>query len=128
MTMGQAAASGCSRAAPLPAVQGHASVAAANAVYCLRTILKDLMEQLNSAQLLSFVEVPPEALGGGGGSGGAQPPAAAPAAGEPLGSGASTPTSGGEGARGEWGKLHGGSLVQTLAREALLTLADDALL
>lgn len=41
-----------------------ASVATANAVYVARTILKDLIEQLNAAQLLSFVEVPPQVLSG----------------------------------------------------------------
>jgi hypothetical protein len=41
-----------------------ASVASANAVYVVRTILKDLIEQLNAAQLLAFIEVPPQILDG----------------------------------------------------------------
>lgn len=43
-------------------------IAAANAVHLARLVIKDLMEQLNSTQLLSFVELPGE------GRGGASPP------------------------------------------------------
>lgn len=120
-----------------PLLQGGAGgvTATANAVYCLRTILKDLMEQLNSEQLLSFVEVPEDVAaaaaeavvavaeeqaaeaalrGSGGGSGQASP------GGSPTGSAAAVAV--------EFARLHNGSLVQTLVREAVLTLADDALL
>jgi hypothetical protein len=41
-----------------------ASIATANAVYVVRTILKDLIEQLNAAQLLAFIEVPQQVLSG----------------------------------------------------------------
>ena len=41
-----------------------ASIATANAVHVVRTILKDLIEQLNAAQLLAFIEVPPQVLNG----------------------------------------------------------------
>ncbi|PSC74556.1 dymeclin-like isoform X1 [Micractinium conductrix] len=93
------------------------------------------MEQLNSEQLLSFVEVPEDVAaaaaeavvavaeeqaaeaalrGSGGGSGQASP------GGSPTGSAAAVAV--------EFARLHNGSLVQTLVREAVLTLADDALL
>ena len=39
-------------------------IATANAVYLLRAILKDLIEGLNSAQIMSFVEIPDEVLSG----------------------------------------------------------------
>jgi hypothetical protein len=85
------------------------------------------MEQLNSEQLLSFVEVPPlvaaaaaehlqqqqqQSVGehAGGGSGGSSPSMRV-VAGDP-----------------EFSRLHNGSLVQTLVREAVLTLADRALM
>lgn len=41
-----------------------ASIATANAVHVARTILKDLIEQLNAAQLLAFIELPPQVLTG----------------------------------------------------------------
>ena len=103
-----------------------------NAVYCLRTIIKDLMEQLNSEQLLAFIEVPAEvaaaaaaaataeqrqavAAGGGGGGGGS--------------SGGSTPTSSsGGGSQAEFAGLHNGSLVQTLVRAAMQALSEAKLL
>lgn len=116
------------------------SPAAVNALYCLRTILKDLMEQLNAAQLLSFIEVPPEALaaaappagcvpaaeGAAGAAAGAPPAeqqqqqAAAAAAidvegaaeGAAAGSGASSPTSVGGGGQPEFAHLSNNSLVQ----------------
>ena len=126
----------CPPAAPLP--QGTLpSGAAANAVYCLRTILKDLMEQLNGTQLLSFIELPPDALAAGtagsasgtavdAGSPPASPSAAqrqrqqqqqaAEAAGgaevASLGSGASSPTAADGSGQHEFEHLHNASLVQ----------------
>ena len=111
------------------------SAAAANAVYCLRTILKDLMEQLNGTQLLSFIELPPGALAAGtagaaagtavdAGSPPASPSAAqqqqqaaaaAVAAGAEvasLASGASSPTAADGSGQHEFAHLHNSSLVQ----------------
>lgn len=121
---------------PLP--QGTMpSAAAANAVYCLRTILKDLMEQLNGTQLLSFIELPHDALvaGTAGNASGTavdagSPPSspsaaqrqpqkqqqAAEAAGGAevvsLGSGASSPTTADGSGQHEFEHLHNASLVQ----------------
>jgi hypothetical protein len=133
------------------------SAAASNAVYCLRTILKDLMEQLNGTQLLSFIELPPDALAAGtAGSAAGSAPGTAVDAGSPptsptaaqqqqqqpqsgtaaagglevasLGSGASSPTAADGSAQHEFAHLHNASLVQTLVREALQTLACNKLL
>lgn len=41
-----------------------ASLAIANAVYIARTNLKDLIEQLNAAQLLLFIDLPSQVLNG----------------------------------------------------------------
>lgn len=121
-------------------LQGGAAgvVPTANAVYCLRTILKDLMEQLNSAQLVHFIEVPPEVVAAGGE--GTSPseakahdataaPAAEPGAGGSEG-GASPAGSSAAGSPGhaEFAQLHNGSLVHTLVRETMLTLGDARLL
>lgn len=114
--------------------QNQASTATANAVYCLRTILKDLMEQLNAAQLATFIEVSPEkaaaaaaaaaasqaamptAAAGEGGSPAAVQPAAAEAGGGSGGSGEAAGVEGeGEGgaaAADELRDLHNGSLVE----------------
>lgn len=115
-------------------------VATANAAYCLRTILKDLMEQLNSTQLVHFIELPPEVAAAAAAEGSppsaAQAPdataaAAAAAAAEPAAEGGASP--GGSPAAGrpgqaEFAQLHSGSLVHTLVREAMLTLVDAHLL
>lgn len=131
------------RTAPNPAIlQGGAGgvVATANAAYCLRTILKDLMEQLNSTQLVHFIELPPEVAAAAAAEGSppsaAQAPdataaAAAAAAAEPAAEGGASP--GGSPAAGrpgqaEFAQLHSGSLVHTLVREAMLTLVDAHLL
>ncbi|KAL4436850.1 hypothetical protein ABPG75_003989 [Micractinium tetrahymenae] len=114
-------------------------VATANAVYCLRTILKDLMEQLNSTQLVSFIELPPDVAAPAAEAGVAAaqvPDAAAPAApaaelgAEGSEGGASPGGSSTAGSPGQAGfaQLHNGSLVHTLVREAMLTLADAHLL
>lgn len=113
---------------------GGGSTATANAVYCLRTIVKDLMEQLNSEQLLAFVEVPPDVAAAAveqqaAAAQGEQPspapsPQPSPQDGAP-GGGTGRGSGGGE---PEFSRLHNGSLVQTLVREAMLTLADDKLL
>ena len=73
-----------------------ASVATANSVLIVRFILKDLIEQLNAAQLLAFVEVPPEVLSG------------------ELG----------VEIQAEFAGLLGGSLVDKLAQAALASLAE----
>lgn len=73
-----------------------ASIATANAVLVVRTILKDLIEQLNAAQLLTFVEVPAEVLSG------------------ELG----------VEIQAEFAGLLGGSLVNKLAQAALSSLAE----
>ncbi len=120
--------------ARLPQPQGTVpSAAASNAVYCLRTILKDLMEQLNGSQLLSFIELPPDALAAGaaGTAGTAvdagSPPSSPSAAQQPqqaaaaasggadvasLGSGASSPTAADGSRQHEFAHLHNASLVQ----------------
>lgn len=112
-------------------------VATANAVYCLRTILKDLMEQLNSTQLVHFIELPPEMpVPAAEATAPAQPHDGAAAAAEVLASegseGGASPgdgsTAGGLGRAAEFAQLHSGSLVHTLVREAMLTLADAQLL
>ncbi|KAL4432564.1 hypothetical protein ABPG77_000501 [Micractinium sp. CCAP 211/92] len=120
--------------------QGGAAgvVPTANAVYCLRTILKDLMEQLNSAQLVHFIEVPPEVVAAVGertspseakAHDATAAPAAEPGAGGSEG-GASPAGSSAAGSPGhaEFAQLHNGSLVHTLVRETMLTLGDARLL
>ena len=96
--------------------QNLPGAATANAVYCLRTILKDLMEQLNSAQLLAFIEVPPEALAPaqqaqqGAAEGAAAAGGAAADGGGGGGSGEEEEEGGGVAT--EFAELHNGSLVQ----------------
>ena len=122
--------------APAAAIllQGGGSTAVGNAVYCLRTIIKDLMEQLNSEQLLAFIEVPPEVAAAAAAAAAEQQQHAAVAAagtdvGSGGGSGGSTPTTtSGGGGQAEFAGLHNGSLVQTLVRAAMQTLSDPKLL
>ncbi|KAL4457314.1 hypothetical protein ABPG75_012179 [Micractinium tetrahymenae] len=99
-------------------------VATANAVYCLCTILKDLMEQLNSTQLVSFIELPPDVAASAAEAGVAAAPVPEPAA------AAATTKPGAEGSEGgaspggsstagspgqaEFAQLHNGSLVHSL--------------
>ncbi|KAL4457338.1 hypothetical protein ABPG75_012203, partial [Micractinium tetrahymenae] len=99
-------------------------VATANAVYCLRTILKDLVEQLNSTQLVSFIELPPDVAASAAEAGVAAAqvpePAAAAAAAEPGAEGSEGGASpGGSSTAGspgqaEFAQLHNGSLVHSL--------------
>ena len=116
-------------------LQGGGSTAVGNAVYCLRTIIKDLMEQLNSEQLLAFIELPPEvaaAAAAAAVAGTEQPQQQQAAVAEGGGGGSSggnTPTSSsGGGSQAEFAGLHNGSLVQTLVRAAMQTLSDSNLL
>ncbi|KAL4436991.1 hypothetical protein ABPG75_004130, partial [Micractinium tetrahymenae] len=103
-------------------------VATANAVYCLRTILKDLIEQLNSTQLVSFIELPPDVAASAAEAGVAAAqvpePAAAAAAAEPGAEGSEGGASpGGSSTAGspgqaEFAQLHNGSLVHSLVAGA----------
>eukprot|EP00887_Chlorella_sp_A99_P007913 scaffold12.g7913.t1 len=129
-------------------------IAAANAVHLARLVIKDLMEQLNSTQLLSFVELPGEGRGGASSPAGAAAPRAAAGAPRPAAAPAAAPVPGvvllagaaaeaeaedggqeagedlraGGGLAAEMPDLHGGSLVVTLARAALQLEAVQLLL
>lgn len=119
----------------LPIQHGGGGAATANAVYCLRTILKDLTEQLNSEQLLSFVEVSPAVAAAAAAAGAEEQQAAAAATGGKQqapadggsGSGGSSPGTAAAG-QGEFSPLHNNSLVHTLVCEAMLTLSDKRLM
>lgn len=99
----------CSAPGPPQNLPGAAT---ANAVYCLRTILKDLMEQLNSAQLLAFIEVPPEALAPAQQAQQGAAEGATAAGGAAADGGGISGEEEGGGVAAEFAELHNGSLVQ----------------